>query len=196
MKLRYLILGIVIGLLILGGCTKKTVEENIVEILPENESGNVSAEGAEGPEEISAEDRSLSTKDLIKKLSEEAGLPVEEEEGETAVEAETNEVAEETVEENTGSQTEEVIIDNFIAEPEDLSVKVGDTIKWTNNMENFKQIIVIFPQEDGSYSTKEINDKVEIFLNESYEFTFNETGSYKWGSLTKFDKIYGIITVS
>ena len=64
-------------------------------------------------------------------------------------------------------------------------------------MNNFKQVILVLPYipAEGKYSNVQINDLTIILVNESYEYTFEEAGLYKWGSKTKFDKINGIITV-
>lgn len=98
--------------------------------------------------------------------------------------------------EATGPITEDIIIENFKAEPSDVTIGVGDNVKWTNEMPNFKHLIVIYPQrEDGTYSKANINEKETTLTGESYTYTFSENGSYKWFSLTKADKVRGIITV-
>lgn len=188
-KLRYLILAMgVILLLFVSGCGKEKVSSNIVEELHgEDGSEDVVIEEAvaeESAEEVGDEEN-LSTKELIEKLSKEAGL-ISDDEEET----------EEEVSDETGPEIKEIVIENFKANPKDLSIKVGDTVRWTNLMPNFKHIIIILPDGDGTYSSRYINDVQDILLDESYEYTFNEAGKYKCGSKTKFDKVWGIITVS
>ncbi|MBW2996459.1 hypothetical protein KY332_04105 [Candidatus Woesearchaeota archaeon] len=166
MKTHYLI-GIiaVILLLCLAGCKNagEVVENETVE---EEVSGAVTAEESED----------VDVKDLIKELSEEAGLDTEEE----------------VV--STGST---IVIENFRGTPEDLDIKAGTTVTWENKM-TFMNIIIILPQKNDSnkYDTRWINDLVELWIDESYSYTFEEAGDYKWGSKTKFDKTYGFITVT
>jgi len=197
MKLNYLILGLAIISLILAGCSADGTG-NVVNELPSE---------ADSTEEVAEEDvevieslEGLSTKEMIEKLSQDAGLiDADEETDEEDADEETDEedADEETDEETTTSGNNSISILNFRATPDDLSINAGDTVTWTNEMDNFIQIIIILPYEveEGKYSNKEINDLIELAKDESYEFTFEEAGVYKWGSKTKFDKINGIITV-
>ena len=194
MKIQYIIGIIAIVLLLtLSGCgtTGEVVNENDVSSEEIAEEETIADESSEESNEYEGMD----TKDLIKKLSEEAGLSTEDEsveEEETTEENETEE--EETVE----SDAFEVIIESFKGNPDDFTIKVGRTVKWTNNMDNFKHAILILPKKNDSnkYETKEINDLVYLLHGESYEYTFDEAWEYKWGSKTKFDKVNGIITIT
>jgi plastocyanin len=170
MKTCYLI-GIIaiILLLCLAGCKNagEVVEDETVE---EEVSGAATVE----------EEGEVDVKDLIKQLTEEAGLETEEEEEEEVV--------------STGKT---IVIENFRGNPEDLTIKAGTTVTWENGM-TFMNVIIILPQKNDSnkYETKWINDLVELWVNESYSYTFEEAGNFKWGSKTKFDKTYGFITVT
>lgn len=88
----------------------------------------------------------------------------------------------------------EIIIENFRGNPKDITIKQGTAVRWVNMM-YLQNIIIILPKEDGSYSSKWINDLKELWYNETYEYIFTKPGNYKWGSKTKFDKIYGTVTV-
>ncbi|MBR9691460.1 hypothetical protein GOV06_01615 [Candidatus Woesearchaeota archaeon] len=170
MKSHYIIGLIAIVLLLsLAGC------KNAGEVVEDEVSGAATAEKVS--EEETAEE--VDVKDLIKQLSEEAGLETEEE-------------AEEVT-----SESAIIVIEYFKGSPEDLNIKAGTTVTWDNQM-SYKNIVIILPQREDSnkYETKWINDLVELWVNEEYSYTFEEAGSYKWGSKTKFDKINGIITVT
>ncbi len=182
MKAHYLvgILAIVL-LLALSGCkTGEVVNPDVVE-----ETSNETEEAG------GSEDEEIDVKALLNQLSEEAGL--ETDDGEDEV----NESEESDEEEITSSDVKEVTIVNFKGIPEDFDIAVGTTVKWTNEMDNFMQIIVIYPQKNDSnkYEQMPVNDIIELLHGESYEYTFENAGTFKWGSKTKFDKIVGIITV-
>jgi len=179
--MKYLFLGFTIILLFLSGCNEEeTVTGNVVD--------NLGDDDLEEREDLEG----LSTKEMIEKLTEEAGL--EDESDNSEVEENTTE---EDVVEETGPRTIDISIYNFKGTPDDVSIKVGDNINWTNNMLNMKHVIVIYlKNDDGTYGKAHINDKVIMLPGESYDFEFSEAGEYKWYSLTKADKIKGIISVS
>jgi len=189
MKTRYMI-GIfaVFLLLALSGCSGKGEV-----VAPEEESdedfGGGETEAAEDSEELTDGEKELTNKELLKKLQEEAGLDSGEDDSESA--DETEDTTESVLE------VKEVTIQNFKGTPDDFTIEVGTTVRWTNFMNNFKQLIVILPWDDdkGKYDFKEINDMKQILYNESYEYTFEEAGDFRWGSKTKFDKINGEIKV-
>lgn len=197
MKTRYLILGIFVLLIMVGCGTNKNNEDNVVDELPTDAEVDDTNTDMEKSDEIPAEYEGLDTKELIKKLSEDAGL--ETDDGEDTEENDDNT----TNTENDDSEdltsepgVKEISIENFKGVPSDITVNAGDTVRWTNNMDNFKQVVIVCAEEEKRYNCNSpINNKVEILQGESYEFTFEEDGSYKWGSITKFDKIYGIVTV-
>ena len=180
MRLHYAILAIAAILLIaLSGCKNTGI------VVEENAADNKTTEAAEEQTEPTEPTGPVDVKALLKNLSQEAGLPTEE----SVAENETAEISAGTI--------YDIAIENFRGNPDDLTIKVGDTIVWTNLMDNFKQAILILPKKANStaYQTNEINDVVFINKNEKYNYTFNQAGSFKWGSKTKFDKINGIITV-
>ena len=174
MKTSYII-GIiaVVLLLALAGC------QNAGEVVEEEVSGAATAEEAGG-----AENEEVDVKELIKELSEEAGLDAEEAEEETTA----------------AVSSMEVVIVNFRGSPEDFEVEAGATVKFTNDMGNFVQRIIILRQKEFSnkFETRPVNsdDLVDLMPGESYEYTFEEAGTFKWGSQTRFDKINGIVTVT
>lgn len=158
-----------------------SVDENVTLETPvENETTSVEPETAENETVDTTEPETTEEIDNKKLFEELLGGGDEEEE----------------VVETPESGLKNVIIENFRGEPEDFSITAGTTVKWTNLMYNYQQIIIILPKnDDGTYSSHWINDLVELNTNESYEYVFNESGNYKWGSKTKFEKIQGIITV-
>lgn len=194
-KLKYIILALAVISLILAGCGEKSADNNVVEKLP--------SEVAEEDKETLEDLEGLSTKEMLEKLQGKTSTDTAPEttDIETEDSADTN-ATEETPDTNTTTPSEvstnSVSISNFKATPADLDIKVGSTVTWKNQMENFKQIIVIyqFIETEGKYSNTPINPKEEILLDEEYSYTFDKAGKYKWGSLTKFDKIVGIITVT
>jgi len=182
MKAKYIagIIAIVL-LVVLSGCQKADVEVSGATV--KDRTDNLT--GKEETNKTEDSNDGLSTKELIDKLTEEAGLDSEKE----------DEAAKETS--KAVSEEATITIINFKGEPADLNIKVGTTVTWKNDMDNMIQIIVILPKREGGvYSSKEINELVRIMPGDSYSFTFTEEGSYKWGSKTKFDKIYGFIEVT
>lgn len=203
MKLKCLSMTIMICLLILiSGCRKEEISGNIVENISEAQdadsvvvigSGEAKARESDSAQEVEQNDNVViieydeetgTNADLVKELMKDL---VDED---AAAE-------EEVIEEETAGAggKQEIIIDNFRGDPKDLAIEAGTTVIWTNNM-HFNHVIIILPaQGDGTYAKTGINDLQQIWFEESYSFTFNETGKYKWGSKTKFDTTNGIITV-
>ena len=176
MKTSYIIWIIAVFLLLaIGGCKHADVE-----VSGATTGSNISASGTSEIQSSNASETEISATEGNNSGNEGGS-------NETAGETETEKpLAEETI-----------TIINFRGEPEDLSIKVGTTVTWKNDMENMVQIIIILPsKETGVYSSKEINNVVRTLPGDSYSYIFNETGDYKWGSKTKFDKIYGFITVT
>lgn len=184
MKIEYLIGILIILLVALSSCA--TIETNVVDELP-GESGDevvvISSEEGAVIEEETEETNETNVSALIQEAYEEAGL----------IENDTEETEEETV-----TSTNRILIEYFKGYPEDMSIDVGESITWTNMMDNFKHLVIVLPYDevDQSYSIVPINDLQYILKNDMYTYTFNESGTYKWGSKTRFDKVQGIITVS
>jgi plastocyanin len=200
MKLNYLNVIIMICLLILvSGCGKEKDDENIVESIngdaaEEEESSPAEAEESEESDSITEEDDVLvieydeetgTNADLVAELMKDLV-------DEDKFEYDTEEEEEEMV----VSDDNEIVIENFRGNPMDIVIEKGSTVKWTNLM-YFKHIIIILPdQGDGTFGNRWINeDLTELWVNESYEFAFEESGRYQWGSKTKFEVTKGIVTV-
>ncbi len=193
MKTNYLITIFAILLISLTACA--TIETNVVEELPEaTEESEVvvisegeSSEGSVVEESGSVEEDSEETNVsvLIEQAYADAGLI-------------DNSSADEEEEETTNKTIKDVSIEYFKGVPEDFSISVGTTVRWTNNMDNYRHIVIIMPwlEDEGKFSNVWMNDLEELLVNEVYEYTFDEAGSYKWGSKTKYEKVKGDITVS
>ena len=180
MKFKYLfgIIAIVL-LLTLSGCKSG-------EVVDENLSGNTVSEsgGDEGIDvEIEQEttDENLSNKELIEKLSKEQGIVVDEDEEETVAE----------------SEDVTITIENFEGDPEDVDIKVGTTVTFLNEQENFKHVIGITPWENGKYTSKPIeNEWHPILEGESWSYTFEEAGKFRWLSKSNYPDTQGEIEVT
>lgn len=194
----YYIIGLILVILLLAGCQEKVgevVEDNLSEDTTETSTEYVNDSESVLEDNITVEDtteqenqtseENKSVTELYEELSEEVGLETDDDE------------SDEDVETQTASDNPEIIINNFRGDPSDLNVEKGTTVKWINKM-HFQNVIIILPQEEDSsgYSNKWINDIKKLWINESYEYTFNQTGKYQWGSKTDFDHIQGIITVT
>lgn len=191
MKTNYLITIFAILLISLTACA--TIETNVVEELPEETEETtvvvISEEGGVVEETEEVEETETNVSVLIEKAYEDAGLIDNSSETEESNSSDANE---------TSSEVKEVSIEYFKGVPEDFSISVGTTVRWTNNMDNYKHIVIIMPwiEDEGKFSNAWMNDLEELLVNEVYEYTFDEAGSYRWGSKTKYDKVKGEITVS
>ena len=198
MKIKYISIIIMICLLFLvNGCKNDKDNENIIENIDEIENSDSVKIIGDGESDIVDEAEESSdvviieydevngtNADVVAELMKDL---VDEDGGEDETEEEEDV---EVVDEN-----QEIIIENFIGDPKDITIEEGTTVKWANMM-YFKHIIIILPsREDGTYSNNWVNDLKELWHNESYEYIFDEAGKYKWGSKTKFDKTRGIVTV-
>jgi plastocyanin len=67
-------------------------------------------------------------------------------------------------------QTVEVTIQDYRFAPQELRIKAGDTVKWTNR-EKRTSHSVLFPAENGLESDR-------LFPQESWQRTFLQPGSY------------------
>jgi len=194
MKTKYIIaIGLIILILALAGCKQQTTatenntaDQSSSEVIIEKETVDSSEIAVETPtEEPNVEEQTTEN------VTEEPPAVVEENTTETT----TND-SQETADSSAAGTVHDVTIENMAGNPEDLDINIGDTIRWTNKMPNFAQIIIILPKnEDGTYAKKEINVLNKTLTLESYSYTFNDEGTFKWGSKTNFDKINGIITV-
>ena len=69
-------------------------------------------------------------------------------------------------------QTVEVGIEKYLFTPSEISIRVGDTVKWVNR-EKRTSHSVVFPQEGGRESER-------MFPDESWERQFTQPGRYPY----------------
>lgn len=69
-------------------------------------------------------------------------------------------------------QTVEVSIVNYTFTPQEVSIRVGDTVKWVNR-EKRTSHSVLFPQEGGRESER-------LFPEESWQRQFTQAGHYPY----------------
>ncbi len=80
-------------------------------------------------------------------------------------------------------KTVEVVIGDFSYTPNDITIKLGDSVKWTNNGK--------FPR---SVTAADQTFNAMIATGSSYTFTFTKTGAYEYSS-TNWPDMHGKITV-
>lgn len=204
MKSKYLILtAIVLICVILSGCSKETAQDT------ENSKDTSDAET-----EVVIE---KSVEDISEGVVEDTAdgnvvLDTQEDEDDESTEEEEEESSDESVEESTEDSSEsqenetssettetkhEIVIENFAGTPANLDIKVGDTVVWNNQMQTVNPITILAEKDGGGYEQRGINEPlVRTLPMETYEYTFEQAGKFKWGSLTKFNLCYGIITVT
>jgi len=69
-------------------------------------------------------------------------------------------------------QTFEVVIEKYSYTPQEVSIRVGDTVKWINR-EKRTSHSVVFPQEGGRESER-------FFPDESWQRQFTQPGRYPY----------------
>jgi len=69
-------------------------------------------------------------------------------------------------------QTVEISIEKYLFTPPEVSIRVGDTVKWVNR-EKRTSHSVVFPQEGGRESER-------MFPDESWERQFTQPGRYPY----------------
>ena len=198
MKINYIIGILIVMIFLLNGCGNngeviqdvEDNEEDYFEKFEDQNNTDTAKEENETEETTENKNEEVDVKELINKLGQEEGLWEGEEK------EKTSDGGEEEGEESASTEENLITIENFRADPDDITIKVGETVRWHNLM-TYKNIILILPQKNNSnkYETKWINDLEEMLYDDSFKYTFNEVGNYKWGSKTKFDKIYGFIEV-
>ena len=173
----YYIVGVIalVLLLAISGC------QNAGEVVEEEVTGEATKES--GGSEVSEEQEEIDVKDLIKELSEEAGLETEEDEDEA------------DEEEATSGETT-IVMYKFQGTPEDLDIKVGTTVTFVNEEDNFMHIVGVRVWAGSKYSLQPVAGYHELLPGESYSYTFNETGKYQWLSKTKYPDVSGEIEVT
>ena len=99
-------------------------------------------------------------------------------------------------EEKYEGQLYTIVIDEFIGEPTDLDIKVGDSVEFVNEQRNFKHIIGIREWIDGEFEKAPIDDYNPIVTGESYLYKFERTGQYLWFSKANYPRTSGEIIVT
>ena len=127
----------------------------------------------------------------------EGGERVIEEQAEDVIleEGDTEIVQHDIADEPTDDQLHIIIIDNFLGNPEDVNIKVGDIVRFVNEQDNFKHIIGIREWIDGEYERAPIDDYNPILTGESYEYMFKVPGDYLWFSKANYPRTSGQIKV-
>lgn len=69
-------------------------------------------------------------------------------------------------------QTVEISIEKYTFTPQEVSIRVGDSVKWVNH-EKRTSHSVVFPQEGGRESER-------LFPDESWQRRFAEPGRYPY----------------
>ncbi len=71
-----------------------------------------------------------------------------------------------------GQKTHEITIREYRFTPQEIRIKAGDAVKWTNR-EKRTSHSVLFPAENGLESDR-------LFPDESWQRTFEKPGTYKY----------------
>ena len=147
MNIKYIIGIFAILLVVLSACDK-TDDTNVVDELPgeDSEEAEVSSDGGVSEEDTETDDIEIDEdadmEDIIQQAYEEAGL----------IDNET-EADESDDEEEASSADNEIVIESFsIYAPEDLTVSVGDTVRWTSEQPNFRHVIVVVSKNEANYN--------------------------------------------
>ena len=205
---------------VLSGCGTETAKNETVQnsdnMTPIGNETSANATGQTG--NATAEDNRA----LIEQLMKEKGLADEEET--THEEEETNETADnralieqlmkekgliDNETDNGTNATEEepesetptnftIEIIHMRGEPEkDLDIKAGSSVTWISRQPNYVHRIQIKIKSDtGIFKEDVLDDPVGLLENESFAYTFDDAGIYKWMSLTNYPTTSGVITVT
>ena len=84
-------------------------------------------------------------------------------------------------------QTVEIRIEKYTFIPQEISIQVGDTVKWVNH-EKRTSHSVVFPQEGG-------RESVRMFPEESWQRQFTEPGRYPY-QCGPHPEMKGLVVVS
>lgn len=72
----------------------------------------------------------------------------------------------------SAQQTVEVVIQNYRFEPAELRVRVGDTVRWTNQEKRTSHSVLFSPEQGG--------ESERFFPQESWQRTFDKPGKYSY----------------
>lgn len=193
MKMRNIIWIIAIfAMLIFSGCSDSTAGEEATGQVVDDLDSEVDDLDSEVVVEESETDglEGLSTKEMIEKLS---GT----ESSEETTEIETTEEGSEESESEEDSETttaNEIVIVDLAPSPENLNVKVGDTVTFTSKQKNYKHIIMIVSMDDDTYK-QQVGGPFTLLYTDSAEFTFENPGKYLYYSKPAYDQVKGDIVV-
>jgi plastocyanin len=203
MKIKYLIGIIMICLLVfVNGCSKGDDSDNLV-VDDLNEVSGSAVDDNRQDSEAESQDSDSNEQDDVVVIEYDAETNAElvaelmkDLVDEDQTEEDTEEDGSEDSTEEVADEEKEIILDNFRGDPKDVTIEKGTTVKWTNMM-HFSHVIIILPKrDDNTYENRWINEDLEqLWYDESYEYTFNEVGNFKWGSKTKFDITNGKVVV-
>lgn len=187
----------IIAVILLSGCEKGEIDGNVVDELPDdNGTGQDSVTVTEEQSSETEGLEGLTTQEMIDKLSEEQGLDTEDTSEEPADDANESEEENET---STSGNLREIVINDLAANPEDLVIKIGDTVKWTSQQKNYKHILIVFSLNDEDYRDQ-IAGPFELLYGDSAEHTFDREGMFQYWSKTCMMKanckVNGQITVT
>lgn len=91
--------------------------------------------------------------------------------------------------ESPPENTSQVTIQNFSYTPQNISIKRGTTVTWTNNDSTEHDVM----PDDGS--SDNFQSSQLLARGESYSFTFNEPGTYAY-HCTPHPHMTGVVTVT
>lgn len=195
MKLNYLNAIIMICLLILVSGCQSQEDENVVEDI--NEVGDNSSSVVIIENTVTGEDSEIADSEE----ADDSEVSEDDQTGGTSADL-VEELMQDLVSDDTGTEEEEetvsedqeIIIEYFRGDPKDLTIEQGATVKFTNNMPNFKHVMQVRKKKDDGTYEHPITVGV-ILEGESAEYTFDETGTFQWLSATNYPITSGRITV-
>lgn len=166
MKAKIIVLLLFVSAVIISGCvggdsSDHGSEENVTETEVMTPEENVTA-----TEVLTPEESATATEVLTPEVTENET---------TTEETETPEESESGVEISTSTEPETYLIriQNYIARPSSLDIKVGDSVSWINLHDNPKRTFILV-SEDGLFENK------TLAYRRIFNYAFNETGSYNF----------------
>ncbi|SFM32421.1 cupredoxin domain-containing protein [Methanolobus profundi] len=86
-----------------------------------------------------------------------------------------------------GAKTYTIYMENFLAQPSDLTINEGDSVMWFNRNDP-KRIFTLISNED-------LWENTSMGYRLSFTYTFNESGTYTYKVLGWEERMKGTITV-